>query len=103
MANEFEDKLTVNNGFPIIDFEKGRGGGTPDLDADAELWMDRGQQLALEYGVTLEFNDLFALYVLGGKHPKVAAEQALRDLDILDEDVFLVVEADKSETLDFSS
>ena len=102
MSNEFEDKLTVGNGFPIIDFNKGRGGGTPDLDADAALWMDRGQQLAAEYGLVVDFNEYFSLYVLGGKHPKVAAEQALRDLDIIEDDVYLIKETNDTIVLDNS-
>lgn len=86
-----EEKLGVATGYPVTEGPS-RESDTPDMDAVSDRWVAWGEALADDYGLTTEFRDLYNLYIVGGKHPQVAAETALSDLEIEDfkEDIFIL-------------
>jgi len=88
MSSEFEDKLTIANGFPIVDQDKEPGSDQSDFKATVALWREWGLEKAV--GRATEFNHLFDTNLLGGGHPQVAAEEALDWMGIEYEvDIFL--------------
>ena len=89
--------LTVQNGYPVEDFQQGRDGQPLDLAVDSQNWLDRGLELANPAGKGTAFTALFGEYVLNGAHPEVAYQTALDVLDIQWQfDKFLTI--DKNET-----
>jgi hypothetical protein len=89
MADEsdFERKLTVVGGFPIQHYRGDPDAATPDYDLTQATWMAWGLDAANEHGLGTAFLALFESYnTVRGEHPQVAAEQALRDLDLWDYD-----------------
>ena len=88
-----EQNLTVANGNPIAGFDQGRQGGTPDLDADTELYYGRGLSLVVGGPEREIYNTVFGQLVLNGCHPKTAMKAALIGLGIdYQPDQFLVTE-----------
>lgn len=88
-----EQNLTVANGNPVAGFSQGRNGGTPDLDADTELYYGRGLSLVVGSAERNVYTTVFGQLVLNGTHPKVAMKTVLLSLGIdYQEDQFLVTE-----------
>lgn len=83
MSSEFEDKLGVDNGFPIVDFDQGRGGVNLDMLAVRADWRDWLIILTTEYpDVQTDVLETYDDLLLIGKHPQVAAEEAAQLFDI---------------------
>lgn len=88
-----EQNLTVANGNPIGNFDQGRQGGTPDLDADSQLYHQRGLALVVGQPQREIYNTVFGQLVLNGCHPRTAMNAALIGLGIdYSPDQFLVEE-----------
>jgi len=87
MSSEFEDKLTIRNGFPIGN-RPDRNSATPDLDNDIQFWREVGHDYA--GGLSVAFDVFYDAGLNSGKHPQVACQNALDFVGIqYREDVFI--------------
>lgn len=95
--NNNEMNLTVENGYPIQDFDQGRDGEELDLQHVNALWYERGLRLAGDEAA--QFTQLYYNSISHGSHPELAYQVALDALGIQWQfDTFLITE--KNETIE---
>lgn len=91
--------LSVQNGYPIEDFQQGRDGQELDMQEVVAHWYALGLELAQESSVAPVYTQLFYEALARGNHPEVCYQFSLDSLDIeWRSDTFMVTY--KNETID---
>ena len=84
--------LNVQNGYPVYEGPN-RASATPDYDTLTQHYYDLGTALADDYGLAAAFQELYGTYTAyQGKAPSAAFDEALRVLDIVTADDFIIIE-----------
>ena len=87
--------LSVQNGFPIQDFNQGRDNQELDVLEVTALWYERGIELAGDEAA--QFTQLYYNSIAHGSHPELAYQVALDALGIQWQfDTFLITEKNKT-------